>query len=527
MASRGGRAGGAKSLNRAGQGHESKQPRGNAGRNRRLPRNAGPRRVAYEVSARIGADSSFANLILPKAIAAAGLDSKDAAFCTELVYGMQRWRGLVDAVIAAAARRPADGIDVELLDLLRLGAFQLLFMDVPAHAAVSETVDLAGRLFGRSRSGFVNAVMRRVSERPRKDWEAMVVSRVPKEDVAGRLAVRWSHPVWIVRELSDAWDHAGYPAMDGDPVAAMLERDNEAPDVTLVARPGLIERDELASALPEDATCRPGALSPYALRVRGVNPERLAAVREGRAGVEDEGSQMAALTLAGAPLRGRDQAWLDMCAGPGGKTALLAALAAGRGASVTANEPSHHRAQLVRDNLRAMPAGAVRNVLESDGRALTGMLEPGSFDRVLVDAPCSGLGSLRRRPEARWNKTPEALRELTGLQAQLLRAALTLTRPGGVVAYVTCSPALAETRGIVDGLPHGVAEPIDTADVLRGVAHGMALPGGAAPEGARTGVQLFEHLHDTDQMFVALLRRTDMPMPDEASDRLTPARSRR
>lgn len=593
MASRGGRAAGAgaKGLNRAGQGRESKQHHGQTGRARRMPRNASPRRVAYEVTARISATGSFANLILPKAAATAGLDGQGAAFATELVYGTQRWRGLLDAIIAAAARRRTDDMDAELLDLLRLGAFQLLFMDVPAHAAVSETVEMAGKLFGRARSGFVNAVLRRVAERSRKDWEAMVVSRIPKTDGIGRLATRWSHPAWIVRELADAWTAAGYagtggagaaddagaardggaagsggisgpsgddgaadadsgstaadPAVATDPVVAMLERDNAAPDVTLVARPGLIGRDELAASLPSGAEARPGALSPYALRVHGVNPERLAAVREGKAGVEDEGSQMAALALAEAPLTGRDQRWLDMCAGPGGKTALLAAIAAGRGARIVANEPSHHRADLVRDNLRAMPADAVEAVIERDGRALlgggsdgsaagdgstgadgaggagNGVLEAGSFDRVLVDAPCSGLGSLRRRPEARWNKTPGALEELAGVQADLLRAALGLVRPGGVVAYVTCSPALAETRAIVRQVLAGLAdtvEPLDTAAVLRGIAPGMVLPASSSDgaDGAADAadvvspvraVQLFEHLHDTDQMFIALLRR--------------------
>ena len=457
---------------------------------------------------RIDESGSFANLIVPKSLASVGLTGSDAGFVTELVYGTQRWRGLLDAIIAAAAKRRVSDIDPGLLNVLRLGVYQALFMDVPAHAAVSQSVELARKLYGKGRAGFVNAVLHKVVDRTRQEWEAIVVSRVPRDEPYARLAVRYSHPEWIVHELDNAWQAAGYKVDSGNEddesaLPSMLTADNEPPSVTLVARPRLITVDELIDQLPAHARYQLGLWSPYAIRVHGVNPESLAAVRAGQVGVEDEGSQLAALALAEAPLEpltvqanesdDADSHWLDMCAGPGGKTVLLGAIAANRGAQLTANEPSHHRAELVRANVSGLPQGVMQDVLELDGRTL-GERFAGRFDRVLVDAPCSGLGSLRRRPEARWRKTPQDLTELADTQRALLHAALDAVRPGGVVAYVTCSPALAETRRIVDAVlaERQDAERLDAVAVLRQINPDLVLPASSGD------VQLFEHLHDTD-----------------------------
>jgi 16S rRNA (cytosine967-C5)-methyltransferase len=515
--------------------------------------------VALDVLRRVSQTSSFANLILPKELSARGLSSADAGFVTDAVYGTLRWRGLLDAIIAAAAKRDISKIDGDALDVLRLGAFQVLFMAVPDYAAVNSSVDLT-RSVGRGRlTGFVNAVIRKIATRGRKEWESMVVSRIPKEDAFARLAVRYSHPEWIVRELSaslDAAYGAAYEVAHGgvgdsgdddgrssddagveetdanEQLPQLLAADNAAPDVTLAARPGLITPDALVAQLPPDSTVRPGKWSPYAVRVHGVNPAHVPAVQEGKAGVEDEGSQLAALALANAPLgdavfgrsgepdgsigqkrpdKKTESAWLDMCAGPGGKTALLGAIAAERGVRVTANEPTEHRARLVEQNVAGLPEGVITEVTRRDGRDF-GREMPGAFDRVLVDAPCSGLGALRRRPEARWTKSADDIAELTEIQRGLLNSALDAVTPGGVVAYVTCSPVVAETRGIVDAVLKGRGsadeegtgryERLDTAAVLKSIVPEIPLP-----EGARGDVQLFSHVHDTDQMFISLIRR--------------------
>jgi 16S rRNA (cytosine967-C5)-methyltransferase len=222
------------------------------------------------------------------------------------------------------------------------------------------------------------------------------------------------------------------------------------------------------------------------VRLSAGDPGALAAVRDHRAGVQDEGSQLCALALTRAPLTGRDERWLDLCAGPGGKAALLAALAAERGATVHANELHPHRAELVRQ------ATAAWNVEVSvgDARSLPGI--DGGYDRVLVDAPCTGLGALRRRPEARWRRTPEDVAPLADLQRELLAAALRLVRPGGVVGYAACSPHVAETRDVVAG-----HEPFDARPSFDGVDQ---LGGGPT-------VQLWPHRQGTDAMFCALIRR--------------------
>jgi 16S rRNA (cytosine967-C5)-methyltransferase len=460
-----------------------------------------PRRVALDVLQRVSRTASFSNLILPKELSARGVGGQDAGFVTDAVYGTLRWRGLLDAIIVAAARRDIEKIDSAALDVLRLGAFQVLFMRVPDYAAVSSSVELT-RSVGRARlSGFVNAVIRKISQRDRHEWESIVVSRIPKQDVTGRLAVRHSHPEWIVRELEKSLEASGLGTADG--LADVLAADNEAPDVTLVARPGLISREDLAAQLPQTAAVRAGMWSPYALRVRGVNPATIPAVQQGLAGVEDEGSQLAALAVVMADGgAGTESAWLDMCAGPGGKTALLGAFAAQRGVRLTANEPSAHRAELVRQNTIAIPETTMAEVIERDGREI-GRQWPRSFDRILVDAPCSGLGALRRRPEARWTKKQEDIAGLTEIQDGLLNSALDAVRPGGVVDYVTCSPVLAETREIVDSVlaRRGDSARMDAAGILRKVSPSLPLPD------AGGDVQLFSHLHDTDQMFISLIRK--------------------
>ncbi|MCW2747389.1 MAG: rRNA cytosine-C5-methyltransferase, partial [Nocardioidaceae bacterium] len=206
--------------------------------------------------------------------------------------------------------------------------------------------------------------------------------------------------------------------------------------------------------------------------------------------VQDEGSQLVAIALNDAIIEGRDDRWLDLCAGPGGKAALLAALAHQRGAHVTANEPQHHRADLVRQSLQAFDNVTVT---EHDGRH--GPWQPGTFDRILVDAPCTGLGALRRRPESRWRRTPGDLDQLVPLQSALLDRALELVRPGGVVAYATCSPHVAETSEVVDA---ALAAHTDVSPI--------ALPGSMPEQGDR--MQLWPHKHGTDAMFTALLRKT-------------------
>jgi 16S rRNA (cytosine967-C5)-methyltransferase len=446
-----------------------------------------PRQAAYEAIAAVHRDDAYANLVLPAILRDLRLHGRDAAFATELTYGTLRSRGTLDAIVAAAADRDIDRIDPPARDALRLGAYQLLHTRVPAHAAVSSTVDLV-RAVAPGAAGFANAVMREIAS---KDADAWVAELAPsyETDPVGHLAVAFNHPPWIVRAFAEA--------LGGDlaETTRLLIEDNERPPVHLCARPGRVDAVELA----DEVGGAPGAFSPYAVYLSGGAPGELSAVTDGRAHVQDEGSQLVASALALAPVEGTDERWLDLCAGPGGKAGLLGSLAALRGASLTAVEVAEHRARLVSRAVRGLPV----TVLHTDGRAVGSDpdLPDGSFDRVLVDAPCTGLGSLRRRPESRWRRKPSDLPPLTRLQRELLSAALRAARPGGVVAYVTCSPHVVETHVTVTEAARRSGVPVDFVDAR------PLLPAGMPGLGDGPTIQLWPHRHGTDAMFLAVLRR--------------------
>lgn len=447
-----------------------------------------PRQAALEILRSVREDDAYANLVLPQVLHGFGLTGRDAAFATELAYGTLRMRGWYDAILAQCVDRPLERVEPALLDVLRMGAHQLLSMRVPDHAAVDSSCTLA-RAQGanpgaNARAGFVNAVLRKVAVKDLLEWEVEVRGERADDDVEW-LATRWSHPTWIVRALRDALgaSRAELPAL--------LEADNTAARPSLVARPGRMEHDELLE-LPE---AEPGRWSPLAATLVDGTPDALACVRDGRAGVQDEGSQLVALALSRAEVPDDQGRWLDTCAGPGGKAALLDGLARARGGHLVAVEQHPHRAALVEASFAPDSSSMV---LTGDSRhAPWGDQQ---FDRILVDAPCTGLGALRRRPESRWRRTTADLAALGAIQRDLLRAALDAVKPGGVVAYVTCSPHLAETEFVI-------------SDVLRGredvvLEDARSLLPEVSDLGDGPTVQLWPHRHGTDGMFLAVLRRT-------------------
>jgi len=465
------RRAGHKRRNDPGTGNQRPQSR------RHRPVLDGARLTAYDVLDGVSSRDAYANLLLPQLLRERRLEPRDAAFATQLAYGTLRATGTLDAVLTTLVSRPLAELDPKVLDLLRLGTYQLIDLRVPAHAAVDTTVALTRAIVGTGASGLVNAVLRKVAAGG--DRSAWVTTLAPPAE-ADRLALTTDHPRWIV----DAWAEA---LADDAEVEAALLADDTAPEVHLVARH--VDRDELAAESGGEA----GPWSPYAVRLTGGDPGKVAAVRSGAAAVQDEGSQLAALALVRAPLEGPDAAWLDMCAGPGGKAGLLAAVRPA-GVHLTAADRAEHRAELVR--------GALAGEDDVDVR-VTDATEPdwpaGSFDRVLLDAPCTGLGALRRRPEVRWRRTAEDVAPLADLQRRLLDSALASVRPGGVVAYVTCSPHTAETVAIVDAVAGR-----DDVDVLPVAPLFPEVPG---MERGAYG-QLWPHRHGTDAMFMALLRRT-------------------
>jgi 16S rRNA (cytosine967-C5)-methyltransferase len=446
------------------------------------------RRIALEVIMAVRESDAYANLLLPVRLERAKLSEADAGLATELTYGTLRRQGYYDAVIALAAGRTVDKIDPAILDVLRLACHQLLSMRVAQHAAVDESVSLAKTVGSNSATGFVNGVLRTITRSPAEGWRDQVLGNARNADE--RISLLYSHPVWIVRAFRSALAAEGREAELDD----LLEADNVAPRVSIAALPGYSVASEL------DAYASP--FSPVGATLDGGDPLKLAAVRAGRARVQDEGSQLAALALSRALPVMAGERWLDLCAGPGGKAALLAAEALAGGATLTANELVPARAELVRKALAVFGDDAPE-VWEIDGTTV-GDEHPAVFDRILLDAPCTGLGALRRRPEARWRKVPKDVAQLSGLQAALLDSALTALKPGGLLAYVTCSPHLAETKVIVEGAMKkwGTAiERIDTPAVVNSLAsEPLDLP-------EASHVQLWPHRHSTDAMFIQLISK--------------------
>ncbi len=422
-----------------------------------------PRLLAFEVLAEVGLQGAYSNLILPKALSESILEANDRAFATELVYGTLRMQGRHDHFISAASDRSLEQIDPKALIVLRLGTHQLKQMRVPSHAAIYESVELAKKVVGKSTASFVNAILRKIDS---LDFDQL---SKPTQEYA-RLALEYSHPEWIVSSYFDSLKNSS-------DVISLLQANNNPAKPTLIAWPGLAAQGELLEA---------GALAIARSSVAATfdgNPGDIAAIRERRAGVQDLGSQLVVEKFY-------DQfkpnlRWLDLCAGPGGKAAYLSALLKRDGGSLLANEISNERAKLVS---QVMQHGEV-NVC--DGRSMPDEL--GKFDRILLDAPCTGIGALRRRPEVRWRRNLQDLKNLTQLQSELLESATRLLSPGGIIAYVTCSSHQAETKFQIRSFlkQHSNFTRISVQDERADIDGDL---------------QLWPHRDGTDAMFLSLLR---------------------
>ena len=445
------------------------------------------RSVALDLLNKITFEDSYANLVMPTLLEEAKLNQRDSALAQELAFSTLRWQTTYDFILDQVSSRPTNEIDAIVLNALRMGCHQLLQMRIPPHAAINETVNLIRAVVGEKAVGFANGVLRRVSEKSFEDWIDIA------EDKAGSktefLSIQYSHPQWIVRALSQALTTDGL-AVDID---HLLSSNNEPARVNLVALPGVSEIRDFTST---------GAIknefSPYGFSIDSGNPAEIPEVRIGTVRVQDEGSQIAALALSSFRPLTVGENWLDMCAGPGGKAALLAAQAELGGAKLVANEILPHRAKLVANALKVF-----KNVELStrDGKDF-GELKPDFFDRIIVDAPCSGLGALRRRPEARWRKSSEDLKTLTQLQYDLLESAYQALKPGGLLLYVTCSPHLSETVAIIDKAQRSLGvKVLDLSSHLNAKYFQNKLPAN------RKTVQLYTHRDNTDCMFMAMLTK--------------------
>jgi 16S rRNA (cytosine967-C5)-methyltransferase len=444
------------------------------------------REVAFDLLDRVQSDDAYANLLLPTLVARAKFDSRDAAFVQELAFGTIRNWLLYERIIEAASSRKIDDVEPAAQIVLVLGVHQLLDMRVPTHAAINESVNLAKSKASKGSVGFVNAVLRKISLKSREQWLDTVLTGVSGNEA---LSIKYSHPVWIVQAFKGALQSRGMESG----LENLLGSNNLAPKVSLVALPGFCLPEQL-SEMP----LGPNA-SPIGVEING-NPGSIEAVQNGLARVQDQGSQLVTLALAGAEIGTDDTIWLDVCAGPGGKAALLAALSLSRGTSLIANEISQHRAQLVSNSLQ--PLGKFQ-VTTSDGREIGNQAL--KFSRILLDAPCTGLGALRRRPESRWRRTTDDLVDLVKLQRELLESAWNALKPGGVLAYVTCSPHLSETTAQVSWAQSKFKDQLELVNanvILNDINPKLGL------DEKLFTAQLWPHMHGTDAMFLALMRKS-------------------
>ena len=440
------------------------------------PRPDAPRLLAFDIISEVNRRNGYSNLLLPQALASSSLDERDRAFTTELVSGTLRMQGLYDYILAQVSDRPWSEVDPDIVDLVRMGAHQIFAMRTPLHAAVSATVDVARKQLGESKGSFVNALMRKASSKELEEW--LLPVRNMSDDVQ-RLSIEHSHPEWIVSAYLDL-------LKDVSLVEAELISNNTPAKPTLVSWPGASTQEELV-ALGAQAT----EFSPYGARFDG-SPGSLEIIRHRKAGVQDEGSQLVADIFA--RVTADAQTTLDLCAGPGGKAALLSHICDVSGRDFVANEISEPRAKLVKNVIGKF------GVITGDGREIAS--HGRTFDAILADVPCTGLGALRRRPEVRWRRTLKDLAPLLQLQMELSNAAISVLNDGGFFGYATCSPHYAETSGQVRQILKLHPE-LTLVDIHQYLPTGMI---GAEREGA---LSLWGHRHHTDSMYLAIFKKAN------------------
>jgi len=433
------------------------------------------RLLVFDLLTEVNRSDGYSNLLLPQALTASKFDDRDKGFATELLYGTLRMQGRHDWILAQVSNRPWDQVDPGVIDVGRMALQQIHEMRVPDHAAVSASVDIARKRLGEAQGSFLNALLRAVLKKSLAEWLAPLSQL---NDPIERLSILHSHPQWIVSAYFDLLKS------ETDVTAALLAN-NVPAQPTLVSWPGRSTQAELV-----EIGGVPTRFSPYGVRLSG-SPGAIAAIRDRRAGVQDEGSQLVAEIFTQVCKDSRD--WLDLCAGPGGKAALVSSIAALGEHTFTANEISAPRANLVSQVVE------FGEVIVGDGREIAKSAR--TFDAILADVPCTGLGALRRRPEVRWRRTLADLRILTDLQIELSEAAISVLKPNGFFAYVTCSPHLAETKFQVSALlkKHPELTKIDLRPYF---------PSELVSANDDGSLLLWPQIHNTDAMFMTIFQKS-------------------
>jgi 16S rRNA (cytosine967-C5)-methyltransferase len=390
------------------------------------------RKIAYEVLRRVEAEGAYASDVLHSELGAR-VKAEDAGLATELVMGVLRWRRLLDFLLERQLKKPVARLDLPVALALRIGLYQLRFLErIPPRAAVNESVELVKSARKTSAATLVNAVLRRAADEARVPAAKFAPQATP---LAERLGILHSHPTWMVERWLKRLGEA--------PTVALLEANNQAPRLSCALHDGTRREEIFASLKNAGLHIEPGNILQSAFAVSGGSPTRTESFRTGGISVQDEASQTVPLLL---DTQSGDRV-LDLCAAPGGKTPPLVRAAGANGIVVAADRHAH-RLRAMREQFKRLALTQVR-LIELD--AASGLPFGVLFNRILVDAPCSGTGTLARHPEIRWRLNPEQLVEFHALQTSLLRSALQQLAPGGRLVYSTCSMEPEENERVVEG----------------------------------------------------------------------------
>lgn len=456
-----------------------------------MPRpNQSPPRTAREVALRalrdVDAKAAYINLALDAHLAKSKLEGRDRGLATELAYGATRRRNTIDYAISQVATRPLDAIDPWIRNILREAVYQLMYMErIPASAAVDEAVELAKQYGHTGVAKFVNGVLRNLIRRlPTMQWPD------PAAEPVAALSVTHSHPAWLVESWLDQFGQ--------EEAVRLMESANQVPPLTIRVNRLKATREQVMEALAaEGVTAEPTPHSPDGLIIHGLNSasylDRLKAMKQGLFTVQDESSMLVGPVLNPQP------GWtvLDVAAAPGGKTTHIAELMGNEG-RVIAIDIHPHKVDLIAQNAKRLGVKIIEGIC-ADARQI-GEQMPAMADAVLCDVPCSGLGTLSRRPDARWRKTPEEIAGLLPVQAAILESAAKAVKPGGVLIYSTCTIEPHENQERVAAFL--AAHPEFQRDDIR-----PYLPQSLAADSGPGYIQLLPHRHGTDGFFIARLRR--------------------
>lgn len=440
------------------------------------------RQLASEILAKVDTDNAYLDALLEKIFLSAGLEERDRALLTEITYGTLRWRGTIDARLARYVRRPLNQLDPLVRSLLQLTCYQLLYLErVPPYAAVNEAVEIAKRAGGQKAAGFVNAVLRNLLR------ERHTPSALPDEPIS-TLAIQYSHPEWLVRRWVDQFGI--------DQAVALLKANNQKPPLVVRANRLKCTREELLERFARAGIdAAPVCFTPDGISLAGGGlVDKLPGFLEGQFQVQGAASQLLGYLVG--PLPG--ERILDACAAPGGKSTHMAEIMADRG-EIIALDKSASGVEKIRANASRLELRSI-SALAADVAQPLGAIATPAFDRVLVDAPCSGLGTLRAHPEIKWRRGEQDIRRLARLQLEILGAAAAYLRPGGILVFSTCTLTHEENEHNVRAFLAEYRE-FELQEAAR------YLPPQAAHIVIGPFFQALPHRDDTDGFFAARMRR--------------------